>query len=117
MLPRLSLARVVLLLAAVVVGYFLFNAGKDTLLSHHLTQEQQQLRNQISQLQNDQKKLQAISDYLHTDDYVEGAARRLGLVRPGETLVIVSSTAQPAATPTPSASGSAQSWWEQLFGP
>lgn len=116
-LPRLTLTRVVLLLAAVVVGYFIFDAGKGTLLSHNLTQEEQQLQRQIGQLQDQQARLQALRDYLRTDEYVEGAARRLGLVRPGETLVIVSSTAPPTPAPTPGGSISTAPWWEQLYGP
>ena len=116
-LPRLTLTRVVLLLAAVVVGYFLFDAGKGTLLSHHLTQEEQQLHQQIDRLQREQAQLQALRDYLRTDEYVEGVARRLGLVRPGETLVIVSSTAPPTPAPTPGGSISTKPWWEQLYGP
>ncbi len=116
-LPRLSLTRVVILLATLVVGYFLFNAAKDTLLSHHLTQEEQQLHQQIGQLQSDKARLQALRDYLKTDEYVEGVAHRLGLVRPGETLVIVSSTAPATPTPTPGGAISTASWWEQLYGP
>ena len=115
-LPRLSLARMVILLAAVAVGYFVFNAAKDTLLSHHLTQEEQQLHQQIDRLQSDKARLQALRDYLKTDEYVEGVARRLGLVRPGETLVIVSSTAPATPTPTPGGLASTKPWWENLFG-
>jgi len=107
---------VVILLAALAVGYFLFNAGKDTLLSHHLTQEEQQLHQQIDQLQSNTARLEALRDYLKTDEYVEGVARRLGLVRPGETLVIVSSTAPATPTPTPGGVASTEPWWEQLFG-
>jgi cell division protein FtsB len=116
-LPRLSLARMVILLAAVAVGYFVFNAGKDTLLSHHLTQEEQQLHQQIDRLQSDKARLAALRDYLKTDEYVEGVARRLGLVRPGESLVIVSSTAPATPAPTPGGVASTKPWWEQLFGP
>ena len=106
-----------MVLAALAVGYFLFNAAEDTLLSHHLTQEEQQLHQQIDQLQREQAQLQALRDYLRTDEYVEGVARRLGLVRPGETLVIVSSTAPPTPAPTPGGSISTAPWWEQLYGP
>lgn len=106
-----------MVLAALAVGYFLFNAAKDTLLSHHLTQEEQQLHQQIDRLQSDQARLEALRDYLKTDEYVEGVARRLGLVRPGETLVIVSSTAPPTPAPTPGGSISTAPWWEQLYSP
>lgn len=118
-LPRLSLARIVILLAALVVGYFLFSAVGDTLLSHRLSRDEQRLQQEIAELQRQQAELAAIRDYLRTDEYIEGVARRLlGLVRPGETLVIVSSS---AATPTPSPEEpdgeESRPWWEQLYGP
>jgi len=116
-MPRLTLTRVVFLLAAVVVGYFLINAGQDTLLSHHLTREEGQLQRQIDQLQGQEARLQALRGYLQTDEYVEGVARRLGLVRPGERLVIVSSTVPATPTPTPGGNVSTAPWWEQLYGP
>ena len=114
--PRLSLTRVVIVLAVLAVGYFLFNAGKDTLLSHHLTQQEQQLHQQIDQLQYQKTRLEALRSYLKSDEYVEGVARRLGLVRPGEELVIVSSTAPTPPTPTPAAGQASQPWWERLYG-
>ncbi len=115
-LPRLTLTRVVILLAAMAVGYFLFAAAKDTLLSHHLNQQEQQLHQQIADLQQQQARLQAIRNYLQTNEYIEGVARRLGLVKPGEKLVIVSSTAPATPAPTPGGAISNQTWWEQLYG-
>lgn len=118
-LPHLSLTRIVILLAVGVVGYLLFSAVGDTLLSLRLSNDQQRLERQISDLQQQHNRLQEIKDYLQTDAYIEGVARRvLGLVRPGETLVIVSSNATPAPAATPGADAQAdtQSWWERLYG-
>jgi cell division protein FtsB len=117
-LPRLSLVQVVIILAAALVGYFVFSAASDALLSYRLNEEEQQLRREIRDLQRDQARLQEIRDYLQTTEYIEGVARRvLGLVRPGETLVVVTSD----ATPTPQASEedagtSPGTWWERLYG-
>ena len=111
----------VIVLAAVAVGYFLFAAVGDALLSHQLDREERQLRLDIAELQRQQLELEAIRDYLNTDAYIEGVARRiLGLVRPGETLVIVSSTAP--ATPTPAdqeteTNAKPRRWWEELYIP
>lgn len=91
----------------------------DTILSQRLNREEQQLQREIRELREDHANLEAIRDYLLTNEYVEGAARRLlGLVRPGEELIVVSSS----VTPTPSADESGEeegglSWWEQLYGP
>ena len=118
-LPKLSLTRAVAILAALAVGYFIFTAVGDALLSQRLNRDEQRLQQEIDNLEQDQAQLQSIRDYLRTDEYVERIARRvLGLVRPGETLVVVSSNVQPtpAATPQPDAAAP-DSWWEQLYGP
>jgi cell division protein FtsB len=108
-----------MLAAAVVVGYFIFTAVGDALLSQRLDRDEEQLQQEIVDLQRQQAELGAIRDYLQTDEYIEGVARRvLGLVRPGETLVIVSSSAEP--TPSPEAQPGQdeyRTWWEKLYGP
>ena len=116
-LARPSLTRMVILLAALVVGYLIFTAVDDVLLSQRLNRDEQQLQHEILELRRQQEQLEAIRTYLQTDEYVEGVARRLlGLVRPGETLVIVSSD---AVTPTPehTAGREGRPWWENLYGP
>ena len=115
-LPRLSLTRAIILLAILVVGYFIFAAIGDTLLSQRLNRVEQRLEREIAELQQQQTKLEAIRDYLRTDEYIEGVARRLlGLVRPGESLIIVSSSVTP--TPSPAGDESPRPWWEELYGP
>lgn len=117
-LPRLTPARIAIVLATLVVGYFLFAAIGDTLLSQRLSQDEQGLRQEIADLQRQQSRLEAIREYLRTDEYIEGIARRvLGLVRPGETLVTVTSNATPTPTEGTSEETQPGRWWEQLFGP
>lgn len=117
-LPRLSLVRIVILGAMLVVGYLLFDAAKDTLLSQQLNDEEQQIQRDISNLQRQETELVAIRDYLKTDEYIEGVARHvLGLVRPGESLVIVSSSAQPTPTPASVPKNDVRRWWERLYRP
>jgi cell division protein FtsB len=119
-LPRLSPVRLIIILAAVAVGYFAFSAISDALLSQRLSQDEQQLHDQIDQLSQRQQELTAIRDYLKTDAYVEGVARQvLGLVRPGQTLFVVNSDAPPTPVPTPGAATNAtpQTWWERLYTP
>ena len=118
-LPRLSLSRVVIILAALLVGYFIFAAVGDTVLSQRMSRDEQRLQQEVEELRRDQAKLEAIRDYLWTDEYIEGVARRLhGLVRPGETLIVVSSNVTP--TPLPEHQPDEESpraWWEELYGP
>ena len=118
-LPRLSIAQIVLVLAIAVVGYFAFAAVGDTLLSQRVNRDEQQLRQEVVALQQDQAKLEAIREYLWTDEYVEGVARRLlGLVRDGESLVIVSPSGTATPAPEPSAGDQAPlRWWERLYIP
>ncbi len=117
-LPRLTPTRIAILLATLVVGYFVFAAAGDTLLSQRLSQDEQELQQEIGDLQRQQSQLEAIREYLRTDEYIEGVARRiLGLVRPGETLVIVTSSATPVPANGEIDEKQPGRWWEQLFGP
>ena len=121
-LPKLlrpSLTQVVLGLALIAVGYFAFAAVGDTLLSQRVNRDEQELRREVAQLRQDQAQLEAIREFLWTDEYVEGVARRLlGLVRQGESLVIVSpsTTATPVSHAEPGA-GVQRRWWERLYVP
>lgn len=103
--------------AALVVGYLLFSAADDALRSHRLNREEQRFERELTQLERQQAELEAIRDYLQTDEYIEGVARRvLGLVRPGETLIVVSSTAPTTPTPGPLPDEATPRWWEFLYG-
>ena len=116
-LPRLSLTQLLILGAALVISYLAFTAAEEFLLSHRLNREEQSLQREISDLRRQQAELEAIRDYLRTDEYVEGVARRvLGLVRPGETLIVVSSSVPPTPTQEQSLDGDTPRWWEQLYG-
>lgn len=122
-LPWLSPTRLVLLIALVAIGYLSFTAVSTLVRSHRLSADERRLEREIAQLQTDDQRLDAIQEYLRSDEYVEAIARRLlGLVRPGETLVVVSSTATDGPTPeaTPARAerpGHQPRWWERLFGP
>jgi cell division protein FtsB len=116
-LPHLSWSRVVILGAMLVVGYLLFNAAKDTILSQQLNDEEQQIHQEIEDLRRQEKELLAIRDYLQTDEFIEGVARHvLGLVRPGESLIVVTSSVPPTPTPPNAAEDDARRWWEDLYG-
>jgi cell division protein FtsB len=115
--------RVVILLAAIAVGYTLFSAVSDALLSRELNRDEAALQQEIADLKRQQTELEAVREYLQTTDYIEGVARRvLGLVRPGETLVVVAPGASATPTPAPGESADgpttdARPWWERLYEP
>jgi cell division protein DivIC len=88
----------VLLVTAVVVVYLIFTAGSNAIQSFQLQQDEDRLRDEVQALDERYQRLSALRDYLNSDEYIEWIARReLGLVRPGETGIIV----LPASTPVP----------------
>ena len=113
-MPGLSTHRAILLVTALVVAYFLITAGVHEVRSHQLRQQESRLRSEIVQIEQRHQRLEALREYLNSDEYIESVAReQLGLVREGETGFIAIST-RPSATP---ASGEPQSelWWDVLL--
>jgi cell division protein FtsB len=106
----------IVLACLAAVALLAFSTGRNVLHNYQLRQDEQALRNDLRQLEREQNVLTSIRDYLESDQYVEDIARRvLGLVFPGETLVIVAGTeAQPAQQPAPDRTPGAD-WWRSLF--
>ena len=107
-------------MAALAIAYLGFTTARYVVHEYNLRDEQATLHQQIDQLDRDHEKLVAVRDYLKSDEYIEDVARRvLGLVRPGETLVVVSSSAPPASTSpiavAPTTRTPAAEWWKDLF--
>ena len=110
--------RIILVVAAVVVGYLVFTTIITSLKSHGLAQDEGAVRQAIVDLQRQRDDLVAVREYLSSDEYVESVARRvLGMVKPGETRVIVTSPEADGAQPPAKATPATGSWWESLFGP
>ncbi|MEX0751218.1 MAG: septum formation initiator family protein [Dehalococcoidia bacterium] len=119
---RLQLLPAVIGAAIIVIVYLVFTTGNYVVHYYQLRSDERELRQEIVDLGAEQEQLTAVRDYLESDEYVEEVARRtLGLVRPGETLVIVSGTdALPSATPAATAVAGAvhdEDWWKALFVP
>ena len=110
----LSPGQILLAAALVVTAYLCVSAGSNFLHSYRLAADESQLRGDVQELQQQKAQLEQVRDYLRTDEYVEFMARRVfGLVKPGETLVIVE------APPGPSDGEElpGRKWWQRLFGP
>lgn len=110
----LSPGRILLAAIVVVVCYFTFSAGNTFLNSMHLSSREKTVEQEVHALQEQVVQLERVRDYVATDEYVEFMARRLfGLVKPGETLVVVD------APPGQSAAGDESlehlTWWQRLF--
>jgi len=120
-----SVARALVLLSIPVLAYFSCSAGRKALEIYDLHRQSEQLRAEISALQERHQELQRQIEYLRSDEYVEKVAREeLNLVKPGDTTVVVvtrpvSLTA--SVTSATTAGGERhpspwEQWWAFLFG-
>ena len=106
-----------LAVTALVVIYFLVAGSLNAIRSQQLRQQQARLEADIQQFQQRFQRLEALREYLNSDEYIESAARQqLGLVRQGQTGFVVISTV-PSPTPAPGqGSGTAPDlWWDILI--
>lgn len=113
-LPRISTARIVLAISALVAAYFLVTAAFTAIRSHQLGEQGAQIRAEIHDLQSRYARLQALREYLDSDEYIEAVAReQLGLVRPDEVAFVVIST---VPTPEPEeGERDSELWWDVLI--
>jgi cell division protein FtsB len=110
----MSSTKIVLLVTSLVVTYFLVTAGLGVVRSYQLHQREERLRDDINELQVRYERLEALREYLNSDEYIEAAAReQLGLVREGETGFITVGS-QPPATPAPDETRP-ELWWDVLI--
>lgn len=100
---------------ALIVGYFLVTGATTALRASRLSEREGRLEAEIAGLQQRYERLEALRQYLASDEYVEAVAReQLGLVREGETSIIVISTA-PSPTPDPDQPEEDELWWQTLI--
>jgi cell division protein FtsB len=103
-------------LAALAAGYLAFNTFRYVIDNYELRGEERRLRAEVDALEQDHAQLIAVRDYLKSDEYIEYVARRtLGLVRPGETLVVVSGPPAPVTPVADIDRPPGQAWWKELF--
>lgn len=113
LLRLFSPGRIILVATIVVAIYLTFSAGTNLLHSYELAGNESRLREEVEVLRQQEDQLQQIRDYLRTDEYVEFMARRvLGLVKPGEVLVIVDA---PEPERAKNSDASTLNWWQRLF--
>jgi cell division protein FtsB len=105
---------VIVLGTAIIATYFLTTGGVNAIKGRQLSQQEHRLEQDIGDLQSRFNRLQALKDYLNSDEYIESVAREeLGLVKRGEEGIVVISSA-PAPTPAPN-EGSPSLWWDVLI--
>lgn len=113
-LPHLPLMPLIAGVSLIAIAYLGFTTVRYFSHNYQLRNDERALEREIDALDSDREQLATTRDYLKSDEYIEYVARRvLGLVRPGETLVVVSGE-QPSSTATPP-HGAAVDWWKRLF--
>lgn len=82
--------RFFLMVALLLLGYFVFSFSKGFLALHQINQELQQTQGRIQQMKEKNSQLEREIKLLQTPEYLEKLAReQLGLVREGEISVII----------------------------
>ena len=115
-LPRLRLfpfgpVHMLLALAALLLVLFVYSGVQTATQNYRLAEERRELVREIAELQGQVGELDGLRDYLASDEYIEAVARsRFGLVRPGETAVIVDAPDIEEREREPG-----ERWWEALF--
>jgi cell division protein FtsB len=105
----------VLALTALIAGYFLVTGATTALQSRQLSEREDRLQAEISGLQQRYDRLEALRQYLDSNEYIEAVAREeLGLVRSGETSIVVIPAAT-SPTPEPGGEDDGDLWWEALI--
>jgi cell division protein FtsB len=108
-----SPGRILLAATLIAAAYLFFSAGTNFRQNYRIASDETRMRNEVAELRDEVDQLQQIRDYLRTDDYVEYMARRVfGLVKPGETLVIVDT---PDSTKKDDDADEGMKWWQRLF--
>ena len=111
-LPTFGPSHMVLGVAVLLLGLFLYAAVQTAAKSYRLRQHEREVFMQVQDLRQERAELQGLLTYLKSDEYTESFARQqFGLVKPGEILVQVDA---PPAAPVQRRPG--QQWWESLFG-
>lgn len=100
---------------ALIVGYFLVTSATTALRASRLNEREGRLEAEIAGLQQRYQRLEALREYLGSDEYIEAVAReQLGLVSEGQTSIVVISTA-PSPTPGPDQPEEDELWWQALI--
>ena len=112
--------QMLLAVAALLLVLFVYAGIQSAAQNFRLAEQRREVERDIAELQGQIAELEGLREYLASDEYVEAVARsRFGLVRPGETVVVVEDRAATgeaglASGLTP-AREPGERWWEALF--
>ncbi len=101
--------RLALVAAAVISVYFGFAIVGNSVHQYQLDRQNAQLQQQVKQEQTRNAQLQALKQWMQSDDFIVQMARDQGLALPGDNTILV---AAPSATPQPNSS---DGWWQRYI--
>ena len=117
--PAFGPLQMVIAIAALLLVLFAYAGVQTARQQHRLAEQQREVEQDIARLQQQIAELEGLREYLGSDEYIEAVGRsRFGLVRPGETAVIVedhTTDQQPLGAGVPDREPG-ERWWEALFG-
>ena len=119
-LRRISPMQILLLLVLTVALYFAAAFAGELIASHRIDQQVVSLTSDIDRLRANNARLKAAVAEASSDAYVERQAREeLGLVRPGDTPVVVVNAPTPAPPPPAPTPVPKAHWekWRDLLSP
>ena len=84
-------SKFLLLICLIILVLFSLALGREYFKKRQINKEVYFLEEEIERLEKDQAEFSELIDYLNTEDFWEKEARlKLGLQKPGETLVVIS---------------------------
>ncbi len=107
------LTPILLALAGLAFLYFAMAAIQGSLRLYHLQRQEEAVQSELAGVEWDHQRLEILREYLNSDEYIEGRARRtLGWVRPGEKegIIVITPEGESQKSPAP-----ARRWWEVFF--
>ena len=117
-LPAFGPLQMLLAIAALLFVLFAYAGVQTAAQQHRLAEQRREVEREVATLQRQIAELEGLRDYLASDEYVEAVARsRFGLVRPGETAVVVEDRTRPEDSLGEGAPQRepGERWWEALF--
>lgn len=89
-LKKLIRSKIFLAIGLIILVFFSLTLGKRVFEQHKINQEIKKLEEEIKILESRNSELSKLIEYFNTNLYIEEAARiKLGLQKPGESVVVV----------------------------
>ncbi|MFH0852920.1 MAG: septum formation initiator family protein [bacterium] len=118
--------RVVLIIALIIFGFVSFAIVEEVIRRHAITDEVDDLKGEIELLEGRNDELSSLISYLKSTDYQEQEARiKLGLKKPGETVLNIPESVTDNANSSKGAENNStavlieqpnpQKWWNFIF--